>query len=36
MDLKQEIIGLINGIESENLLTFIRNLIISFKKEWGL
>lgn len=32
---REEIIFMINTIQSEKFLLFIKNLIISFKKEWG-
>lgn len=32
---RKEILNLVNGIRSEKFLKFLRNLICSFKKEWG-
>ena len=32
---RKEILNLVNGIQSKKFLKFLRNLICSFKKEWG-
>ena len=32
---RKEILNMVNGIQSEKFLKFLRNLICSFKKEWG-
>lgn len=36
MDYKSEIIKMIDNIENEKVLCFIHNLIISFRKKWGI
>ena len=33
---KEQIIEIVNGIENENFLEFICNLLNSFKKKWGI
>lgn len=36
MDYKKEIIELIENIHSEKFMKFLYNMIISFKKQWGV
>lgn len=35
MDYKNEIVNLLDGIQSEKFMKFLYNMIISFKKQWG-
>ena len=35
MDYKNEIVTLLDGIQSEKFMKFLYNMIISFKKQWG-
>lgn len=32
---RKEILEMVEKIQSEKFLKFLRNLIVSFKKEWG-
>lgn len=34
--MKEQLIAEVSSIENEKLMEFILNLIISFKKKWGL
>ena len=35
VDYKNEIVTLLDGIQSEKFMKFLYNMIISFKKQWG-
>ena len=35
MDYKKEIETLLNEIQSEKILKFLYNIIVSFKRQWG-
>ena len=36
MNYKKEIIEMIQKIDSEKFLKFLYNMIVSFKKQWGI